>query len=126
MIASRFSAVSVLSKNFIRSVASRSYSIKAKMEKHEVVPDVIPVAPAEVAKVTFDSGVSCEEGNVLTPTQVKDAPKVEWNADADSYYLLCSKLFAKKTKTSTFLYYFYVQSNRNRSRCTIASRAKIP
>lgn len=59
------------------------------MEKHQVVPDVIPVAPAEVAKVSYASGVSVNEGNELTPTQVKDIPKVEWSADGSAFYTLC-------------------------------------
>ncbi|XP_058056441.1 phosphatidylethanolamine-binding protein homolog F40A3.3-like [Anopheles bellator] len=58
------------------------------MEKHEVVPDVIPVAPAAVAKVSYPSGAVVEEGNVLTPTQVKDVPKVEWNAEANALYTI--------------------------------------
>lgn len=59
------------------------------MDQHQVVPDVIPVAPAEVAKVDYASGVSVTEGNELTPTQVKDVPKVEWNADPATFYTLC-------------------------------------
>lgn len=30
-----------------------------------------------------------DQGNVLTPTQVKDVPVVTWNAAADSLYTLC-------------------------------------
>lgn len=59
------------------------------MEKHQVVPDVVPVAPTEVATVTYDSGVSANEGNELTPRQVKDIPKVVWNADASALYTVC-------------------------------------
>lgn len=59
------------------------------MDKHQVVPDVIPVAPAEVAKVSYASGAVVDQGNVLTPTQVKDVPKVEWNADSAALYTLC-------------------------------------
>jgi phosphatidylethanolamine-binding protein len=28
-------------------------------------------------------------GNVLTPTQVKDQPTVQWDAEASSFYTLC-------------------------------------
>nr|CAH7752657.1 unnamed protein product [Callosobruchus chinensis] len=28
-------------------------------------------------------------GNVLTPTQVKDIPKVTWDADSGKHYTLC-------------------------------------
>jgi hypothetical protein len=39
-------------------------------------------------QVTYGS-LSVDEGNELTPTQVKDPPTVKWGADSDSYYLLC-------------------------------------
>lgn len=58
------------------------------MDKHQIVPDVIPVAPIEVAKISYLSGVVANEGNELTPRQVKDIPKVEWNADANALYTL--------------------------------------
>lgn len=89
MFASRLSSVSVHSRNLIKSVAVRYYAVNIAMDKHQVVPDVIAVAPTEVAKVTYTSAVSANEGNELTPTQVKDAPKVEWNADASTLYTLC-------------------------------------
>lgn len=89
MLANRLLSFSVLSKSLIKSVAARYYAVNVTMEKHQVVPDVIPVAPAEVAKVSYNSGVTVEEGNELTPRQVKDVPKVEWNADANTFYTLC-------------------------------------
>lgn len=81
--------MSVVSRNFIKSVSLRFYSAKETMEKLQVVPDVVAVAPIEVCKVTYESGVSCNEGNELTPRQVKDVPKVEWSADTSSFYTLC-------------------------------------
>lgn len=93
MIASRLSAISVLSRNLIRSVAVRSYAVKVTMDAHQVVPDVIPVAPAEVAKVTYAGDVTVNEGNELKPTQVKDVPKVEWNADSSAFYTLVWMVF---------------------------------
>jgi hypothetical protein len=41
-----------------------------------------------VLQVTYES-LSVDDGNELTPTQVKDPPTVKWAADDDSYYLLC-------------------------------------
>ncbi|XP_023025387.1 protein D3 isoform X1 [Leptinotarsa decemlineata] len=57
-----------------------------KMEAHEVVPDVIDVAPDQKIEVTYPSGVSVDFGNELTPTQVKDEPTVKWNAEENTYY----------------------------------------
>jgi phosphatidylethanolamine-binding protein len=47
------------------------------------------VAPTEIAKVKYVSGVEVNEGNELTPTQVKDTPTVQWSADAGTFYTLC-------------------------------------
>lgn len=70
-------------------------------KKHEVVPDVLSAAPHKVVKVSFDSGVEVIEfiprvnenfqanlGNVLTPTQVQNPPKLSWDAEPDALYTL--------------------------------------
>lgn len=36
----------------------------------------------------FPSGVEVKEGNELTPTQVKDIPTVQYEADPDKFYTL--------------------------------------
>ena len=59
------------------------------MEQHQVVPDVIKVAPKAVATVKYPSGVAATEGNVLTPTQVKDIPKITWDAKEGTFYTVC-------------------------------------
>lgn len=44
-------------------------------------------APEQHLTIFYPSGVSVK-GEELTPTQVKDQPKVEWNGDAGSFYTL--------------------------------------
>ncbi|XP_037958185.1 protein D3 [Teleopsis dalmanni] len=93
------SYLTVVKKNFIinsqhikpvTKISSRySSTISASMEKNGVVPDVIPCAPKEIAKICYASGATVCEGNVLTPTQVKDQPTVTWNADPNALYTLC-------------------------------------
>lgn len=56
------------------------------MEEHKVVPDVLSSVPPGVAKVTWPSGITAELGNVTTPTMMKDAPNVSWEADSGSLY----------------------------------------
>ncbi|XP_037084450.1 protein D3-like [Pollicipes pollicipes] len=56
------------------------------METHQVVPDVIPVAPAGALSVSYPSGVSVNGGNELTPTQVKDEPQLSWETEPDALY----------------------------------------
>lgn len=61
-------------------------SVAKSFEAHQVVPDVIPKAPAALATVKYPSGVEVNEGNVLTPTQVKDQPTISWNGASDQFY----------------------------------------
>lgn len=39
-------------------------------------------------KIAYRSCVSCQLGNELTPTQVKDIPSVTWEAEMGVYYTL--------------------------------------
>ncbi|KAL5233055.1 hypothetical protein ACI65C_000465 [Semiaphis heraclei] len=71
-----------------RSSYSTKFSVAAMLE-HEVVPDVIPVAPSDRIEVSYPSGVVVNMGNELTPTQVKDEPSVNWPADPNALYTLC-------------------------------------
>lgn len=89
MLSNRLLSASSLARNLIKSASDRYYAVKITMDKHQIVPDVIPVAPTEVAKVSYVSGVSATEGNELTPRQVKDVPNIEWNADPAAFYTLC-------------------------------------
>ncbi|KAG5878106.1 hypothetical protein JTB14_017973 [Gonioctena quinquepunctata] len=60
--------------------------VQAKMKSHGVVPDVIDVAPNDILEVTYPSGVKVDLGNELTPTQVKDEPKLKWRAQDNILY----------------------------------------
>lgn len=80
--------------NFAKSIliSRRLYAsniVKKTMEQHQIVPDVIAVAPTEVAKVSYPGGITVDQGNELKPRQVKDIPEVKWNADAGTFYALC-------------------------------------
>lgn len=62
-------------------------SVLEKFFTDKIVADIIDEAPGKVLKVSYPSGVSAE-GVELTPTQVKDEPKVEWEAEDGFYTLL--------------------------------------
>ncbi|KAL0278184.1 UNVERIFIED_CONTAM: hypothetical protein PYX00_000080 [Menopon gallinae] len=60
--------------------------IEEEMEKHGIVPDVIPVAPTEVATIKYGN-LALQLGNELTPTQVKSPPStMQWSTEADKFY----------------------------------------
>lgn len=62
---------------------------KTKFLKGEIAPDVLGEVPdLKTLKVSYPNGVKVELGNVLTPTQVKDQPDVEWEAEKDAFYTL--------------------------------------
>jgi len=68
-------------------------TIQATKEKinplhmHQVVPDVISTVPGRQVTVEYESAF-VDFGNVLTPTQVKDKPKVSWTAEPNRFYTL--------------------------------------
>uniref|UniRef100_A0A336MQQ6 CSON005508 protein n=2 Tax=Culicoides sonorensis TaxID=179676 RepID=A0A336MQQ6_CULSO len=57
--------------------------------KNQIVPDdVIDKVPLNKVEITYPNGVSVNLGNVMTPTEVKDEPTVQYNADQSGYYTL--------------------------------------
>lgn len=66
-----------------------TYTLTKTMEKLKVVPDVIDAVPKDLLEITYSSGVKANQGNVLTPTNVKDPPTVTWKAENDAFYTLC-------------------------------------
>jgi len=63
-------------------------SVADAFQKEQVVPEVILNAPGKLVKVVFDSGVEANLGNVLTPTQVQNPPKVSWESESGQLYTL--------------------------------------
>jgi len=58
------------------------------MEKEQVIPDVIDQVPKSVLSVQYGD-LKVNLGNELTPTQVKNPPKISWDADSNKFYVLC-------------------------------------
>uniref|UniRef100_A0A915BK82 Phosphatidylethanolamine-binding protein n=2 Tax=Parascaris univalens TaxID=6257 RepID=A0A915BK82_PARUN len=84
-------------------LCSSSMSAADAFKKHGVVPDVVPNGPSKLVKAVFDSGVEVDCGNVLTPTQVKNPPKVSWDAEPGVLYtLIMTDPDAPSRKTPTF------------------------
>ncbi|XP_037948326.1 protein D3-like [Teleopsis dalmanni] len=85
----RFSGLLLFCLFLLTSADSTQDTEVTKFMKHlEVIPDVIDVGPKNFLKISFDSGVGADKGVELTPTQVKNKPKVEWTPAAGTYYTL--------------------------------------
>lgn len=64
--------------------------VQKKLIENQIVPDVVPeVGDIKELKVSYPaSDVNVDLGNYLTPTQVKEEPKVEWEAKEGEFYSL--------------------------------------
>lgn len=65
-----------------------SHYFEQKLTENGIVPDVIEQAPSSLVCVIYPEDKHVELGNELTPTQVKDPPNVNWDADPQSFYTL--------------------------------------
>jgi hypothetical protein len=66
-----------------------SNELQSKFIENGIVPDVLNSVPEiETLKVSYPSGVSVNLGNVLTPTQVKDEPTIEYEGETGAFYTL--------------------------------------
>ena len=69
--------------------------------KDEIIPDLLDAAIEKVLKISYNSGVELNPGDILTPTQVKDQPIVEFDAvDGDFYTILMTDLDAPSKAVS--------------------------
>lgn len=70
-------------------IQASSDDVKTKFLEAKISPDVLETVPdLKFLKISYPSGVSVDLGNLLTPTQVKDQPKVEWEAEEGAFYTL--------------------------------------
>ncbi|KAG5320176.1 PEBPH protein, partial [Pseudoatta argentina] len=64
-------------------------SMAEALQTYKVIPEVVKTIPASVLNVTYPNNITVQIGTELTPTQVKDQPRVEWEADSEAFYTLC-------------------------------------
>lgn len=62
--------------------------IRKEMEADGIIPQILEDAPPNHLHITYPSGKNVTLGNELTPKQVKDEPKIEWEANAKKFYTL--------------------------------------
>ncbi|XP_064550189.1 protein D2 [Drosophila montana] len=69
-------------------LAVHSSAVNDAFNWHQVVPDVISEPPTDLLRVSYDNRLLVKDGDIVTPTQVKNKPVVEWKAEPDAYYTL--------------------------------------
>ena len=63
--------------------------VQKRLREDEIIPDVLQKLPdVDLLKVSFSKDLRVDLGNILTPTQVKEQPKVEYDADPNEFYTL--------------------------------------
>lgn len=86
-------------------IEAGSHEVKDKFRAEEIAPDVLEEVPElDSLKISYPAGIKVNLGNVLTPTQVKDQPEVEWEADAGAFYTLLMTGKAKWLKMLTSMF----------------------
>lgn len=67
-----------------------SEEVSRRLREEEIIPDVLGKLDddVKVLKVFWNDEVKADLGNTLTPTQVQKQPKVEYEAEEDSFYTL--------------------------------------
>ncbi|KAG5685018.1 hypothetical protein PVAND_014221 [Polypedilum vanderplanki] len=79
--------IALLSLNYYCNGASEE--AQRRLREEEIIPDVLQTLPEiDFLSVFYPSNAKVELGNVLTPTQVKDKPKITFKAEEDAYYTI--------------------------------------
>jgi phosphatidylethanolamine-binding protein (PEBP) family uncharacterized protein len=66
-----------------------SEDAQRRLREEEIVPDVLQTLPdVDLLSVSYSEGLKADLGNILTPTQVKDKPKIVYDAEDGVHYTL--------------------------------------
>ena len=69
-------------------IHAKSMASLDNLDTEKVVPDVIDAKTSASIDIKWPSGVTAQQGNKLTPTQVKDQPEFKFEAKPDKLYTL--------------------------------------
>ncbi|XP_017075477.2 putative odorant-binding protein A5 [Drosophila eugracilis] len=62
--------------------------VRRIMKEMEVIPEILQEPPRELLRIKFDNTFDIEEGKSYTPTELKFQPRLDWNADPESFYTI--------------------------------------
>lgn len=106
---------------FYRIEASPKETVN-KFLSEEIFPDILDELPdIKPLKVVYPNNRKVSLGNILTPTQVKSEPRVEWEAEEDVFYTLLMTGERKSVSNCFSLCNEYVSYKR--PRCSFKKRA---
>ncbi|KAH8393704.1 hypothetical protein KR200_010014 [Drosophila serrata] len=63
-----------------------SENVRRIMKEMDVVPDILDEPPKELLRIRYDNTFDIEDGKSYTPTELKFQPRLDWNADPESFY----------------------------------------
>nr|AAC46472.1 A5 [Drosophila melanogaster] len=61
-------------------------NVRRIMKEMEVIPEILDEPPRELLRIKYDNTIDIEEGKTYTPTELKFQPRLDWNADPESFY----------------------------------------
>jgi hypothetical protein len=63
--------------------------VERRLREDEIIPDVLQkLKDVDLLKVSYSKGLKVDLGNILTPTQVKEQPTIEYDANPNDFYTL--------------------------------------
>lgn len=75
--------------NLYNKCEGGSELVQRRLREDEIVPDVLQKLPdVDLLKVSYGKDLKADLGNILTPTQVKEQPKIEYDANPNDFYTL--------------------------------------
>ncbi|KRF98333.1 uncharacterized protein Dwil_GK26794 [Drosophila willistoni] len=63
-------------------------NVRRIMKDMAIIPDILKEPPKQLLKMMFENSLDIAEGKAYTPTELKFQPKLEWDADAETFYTI--------------------------------------
>ncbi|CAG9801640.1 unnamed protein product [Chironomus riparius] len=75
--------------NLYNKCEGGSELVQKRLREDEIVPDVLQkLSDVDFLKVSYLKNSKADLGNILTPTQVKEQPEIEYDANPNDFYTL--------------------------------------
>ncbi|XP_017130119.1 putative odorant-binding protein A5 [Drosophila elegans] len=61
-------------------------NIRRIMKEMEVIPEILDEPPGELLRIKYENTFDIEEGNFYAPKELKFQPRLDWNANTETFY----------------------------------------